>query len=477
MSTFRWWAFWRRVQYGIFSSIFLSLLALGVYFLFYYIPNSCFDNVQNDLESGVDCGGTCVRICANAVIPPEVMWVKSFQIIPGQYNAVAYIENKNAVASTPELVYTLTLYNEDEVIAERNGITILPPDSRYPIFEGRIATKDGKIPTKTTIELESAGLWLPATVGRNQFKTIDTELLSADSRPRLNAEIENTELTEANEVEVVATIFDQAGEPVTASMTKIDVFEPRSTQNIVFTWPSSIAKVVRSCEIPSDMILIVDRSGSMAADGGTPPEPLESAKKAAETFIGILRPSSLVGYLSYATTPSEPMEQNLSSDFSLVKEAIAKTEMGKNGTQYTNMGAALDVALTELTSERHREEARKVIVFLTDGDVTRPVNPETGLLDREYAANYARTISEKAKQANVTIYTIGFGDVFSTVEAVERDEDLIRDLASDPTNFYTAPTIKELEAVYQKIAGDICEEGSTRIEVITKTSTNFAPLR
>jgi hypothetical protein len=40
-----------------------------------------------------------------------------------------------------------------------------------------------------------------------------------------------------------------------------------------------------------------------------------------------------------------------------------------------------------------------------------------------------------------------------------------------------APTIAELGAVYQKIAGSICEEGPTRIEIITKTSTNFAPLQ
>jgi hypothetical protein len=152
--------------------------------------------------------------------------------------------------------------------------------------------------------------------------------------------------------------------------------------------------------------------------------------------------------------------------------------MGTDGVQYTDMGAAFDTALSELLSQRHREDARKVIVFLTDGDVTRPVNPATGLADREYAASFARTQAEKAKDQDVTIYTIGFGDFFSTTsEAVDRDVDLIRDLASEPGLFFTAPTIADLERVYQQIAGDLCEEGPTRIEVITKTSTNFTPLR
>jgi Mg-chelatase subunit ChlD len=477
MSSFRPWAFWRRVQYGAGFMAFLGMVTTLVYFFVFYNPASCFDGMQNDLEIGVDCGGSCVRICAFTVAPPEVRWANSFRIFDGQYNAVAYIENKNSVAATEKLEYTFKLYNGSEVIAERSGVTILPPNSVYPVFEGRIATKDGKIPTETKIELKTADVWQPATVGRTQFKTLDVELLSTDTRPRLNVAIENTELTDATDVEVVATIFNRAGEPVTASQTFVDDFGSRSTKDVVFTWPSSIAKTVRSCEVPSDIMLVLDRSGSMAADGGVPPEPLESAKKAAQSFIEMVRPTDQVGFLSYATLPSTPIEQTLSANAAVIKESINKTVMGTDGTQYTNMGAAIDAALIELTSTRHREDARKVIVFLTDGDVTRPLNPNTGLADREYAATFARSMAAKAKAADVTLYTIGFGDVFSTVDAVERDVALIEDLASDPANFFTAPSIAELESVYEKIAGELCEEGPTRIEVITKTSTNFAPLR
>jgi Mg-chelatase subunit ChlD len=315
-------------------------------------------------------------------------------------------------------------------------------------------------------------------VGRNQFSTLDVELLSTDTRPRLSAQIENTELTEARKVEIVATIFNRSNQPVTASQTFIDVFPSRTTREVFFTWPNSIAKTVRSCEVPSDIMLVLDRSGSMAADGGTPPEPLESAKKAAQSFIGLIRNADLVGFLSYATTPSQPIEQLLTSDLSSVSTAISGTAMGEDGVQYTNMGEAFTVAHNELTSTRHRDEARKIIVFLTDGDVTRPVNPATGEADLVYAANFALEAAAKAKADNVTVYTIGFGDFFSAENTeINRDVDLIKNLASDEASYFTAPTIADLEEVYKKIAGSLCEEGPTRIEVITKTSTNFAPLR
>lgn len=478
MSRFRPWAFWRRLQYGVGFFAFWSIAVTSIYFLFFYAQATCFDNLQNGAELGVDCGGKCVRICSFTVTPPQVVWAESFKIVDGQYNAVAYIENKNTEAATPALSYTFKLLEDGVVIAERSGLTILPPNSVYPIFEGRILTTEGREPTQTIIEIEESDMWLPASVGRNQFKTLDIDLLSTDSRPRLNVQIENTELTEARDVEVVATIFDRAGKPVTASQTFIDNFAPRSTKEIAFTWPNSIAKTVRSCEVPSDIVLVLDRSGSMAADGGTPPEPLESAKSAAKTFVRLIRNTDLVSFLSYATTPSSPIEQTLTSNLTDIEAAIQNVAMGKDGVQYTDMGAALDSALTEVTSLRHREEARKIIIFLTDGDVTRPLNPQTGLADREYAANFARTMAEKAKAANVTIYTIGFGDFFKgATDEVARDVDLIRDLASEPSLFFAAPTVTELEAVYKEIAGGLCEEGPTKIEVITKTSTNFAPLQ
>jgi Mg-chelatase subunit ChlD len=478
MSTFRPWAIYRRLQYAFGFVAVCNVLAFGVYFLFFYTAATCFDGVQNGNEIGVDCGGECVRICAFTVTPPQIVWAESFKIIDGQYNAVAYIENKNVVAATPALSYTFKLVDNGVVIAERSGTTILPPNSVYPIFEGRITTLDGREPTQTLIEIEPIELWQPATIGRTQFRTLDVQLLSTDTRPRLNVAIENTELTQARNVEVVATIFNRAGQPVTASQTFIDSFGARSTQNVVFTWPNSIAKTVRSCEVPSDIMLVLDRSGSMAADGGNPPEPLESAKQAAKSFVRLVRNTDLVGFMSYATRPSNPIEQTLTGSIATLENSIQATAMGTDGVQYTDMGAAFDTALAELTSVRHREDARKVIVFLTDGDVTRPVNPATGQADREYAASYARSMAAKAKGENVTIYTIGFGDFFSTTsEAVERDVDLIRDLASEPDLFFTAPTIADLERVYSQIAGDLCEEGPTRIEVITKTSTNFAPLR
>jgi hypothetical protein len=142
------------------------------------------------------------------------------------------------------------------------------------------------------------------------------------------------------------------------------------------------------------------------------------------------------------------------------------------------MGDAIAVAAGELRSARGRADARKVMVFMTDGDVTRPVNPQTGRPDRDYAAQYARDAAAAAREAGIIVYTIGFGNfAVSASPDVARDATLIRDLASSPEHYFAAPTAADLQSVYREIATDICEVGPARIEVIPKTADGITSVR
>ncbi|MCA9362618.1 hypothetical protein KC906_04535, partial [Candidatus Kaiserbacteria bacterium] len=228
------------------------LIGAFVYFNNFYTGPSCLDGRFNGTEDGVDCGGACVQICPAQVLPPRVVWAESFKIADGQYNVVAYVENPNQTAATPELHYTFTLKSGGAVVAERAGTTILPPNSVYPIFEGRVFTDGDADIDETLVLLDTPDLWLPASTGRDQFRASDIKLTNADERPRLDVDLENTDLRTAENVEVVATIFNERGEPVTASLTLVDKFEARHTKEIVFTWSSFIAKTAKSCILSTD---------------------------------------------------------------------------------------------------------------------------------------------------------------------------------------------------------------------------------
>jgi Mg-chelatase subunit ChlD len=460
MSMIRPWAVWRRIQYTIGFFVMMGCVSTLSYYVFFYQPGNCFDSIMNEGETGVDCGGTCVRICALSLTPPVIEWADSFKIADGQYNAVAYIQNKNAAAGTPELSYTFQLFDGDTMVAERKGTTVLPPNSEYPIFEGRIYT-NGKNVTNTKLILDPADMWVPASLGREQFQTSNLNLSGVDVKPRLDVKIENTKLTTADNVEVVATLFNEAGKAVTASQTFIDALDGRTTKDIVFTWPNPIAKTIRSCSIPSDVVIGIDLSGSMDNDGGVPPQPVTDALAAAKNFaarLGENDQASVITFGSQATTNGLLTKDHVATAKLIESLSIPPAEQ----TGYTNTPAALAATQQEFASSRHSGDARRALVLLTDGLPTAKGDTVKILEETKQAA-------KQVSDSGVAVYVIGLGKGV--------DFNFIKSLTPDVNNAFLAPTGADLDGIYKKITGSLCESGTTKIDVIAKTPTNFTPLR
>jgi Mg-chelatase subunit ChlD len=448
------WAHRRRLTILTGIGIVLMLLLVSAYFRYIYIPPDCFDGRKNGNERGEDCGGECMRICTFDTQAPEVVWVQSFRVVPGQYNAVAYVRNPNRTAGTPALPYTIRLEDENGIIAERSGTTVFVPDSVTPIFEGRIMT-ERRVPTRTTITFGDAALWLPGNTTNQQFSVIDRgAIVNADAAPRLESRVRNNGLIPMSDVEVVTTIFNAAGQPVTASRTFTD-FAPQGNANVIFTWPEPIATTVRSCEVPTDVILAIDLSGSMNNLGGVPPEPLAAVKKAAQSFVDRLGQNDRVGVVTFATNGA--FVAPLTTNFGDVSTRIAGLDIApEEEAGSTNSGSGLALALEEFASPRHNPNARKVLVLLTDGRTNEPAPaPEQFALD----------IAARLEAAQTKIFTIGIGEDLNTA--------FLQDMATDPTTFYTTVSPAQVDRIYRTITEAICEVGPARVDIIPKTNRVF----
>jgi len=457
MTIIRRWAFWRRVQYGTGFGVFGLVIFGFIYMTNFYQAPTCFDGKQNAQERGPDCGGGCSNVCAFDVQQPTVQWARSFRVTDSQYNAVAYIENNNPNEAAPEVPYTVSLYDAQGLITKREGTTILPRDSVYPIFEPRIDTQ-GRVPTQTVVALGAIDTWVQAGSGSEQFSVVSRELTGADARPRLEAKIYNNALTRVKEMEVIATIFDAQGNALTSSRTFIDDFAPRTTQTAVFTWPEPIAKTLRSCEVPTDALLAIDLSGSMNNDNDTPPEPITSVITAAEAFTSRLQQGDKAGLITFATEAI--VQDTLTSNVAKVASAISGLSIDpEEETGSTNTGDALLRGVEEFASPRHNTEARKIMVLLTDGLATAPdEDPE----------KYALAAAQKVKQQGINLFTIGLG------EGVNMD--FVTQLASSPKQSYRALSVGQVDRIYKSITAEICEDGAAIIEIIPKTNAGFSGL-
>ena len=146
-----------------------------------------------------------------------------------------------------------------------------------------------------------------------------------------------------------------------------------------------------------DIVLVLDRSGSMAQIGDNGITTLECVRTATQNLINAMRPTDMVGIVSFAgkmwqtaglthRLADATLISKLSNDktallASLDDYAIATLGEASPGNPIissTGIGKGLELAQAELLSSRHRIGAERVIVLLTDGNENMEMpSPET----------------------------------------------------------------------------------------------------
>jgi Mg-chelatase subunit ChlD len=173
---------------------------------------------------------------------------------------------------------------------------------------------------------------------------------------------------------------------------------------------------------PVDLVLVLDRSGSMASYMGTKTR-LDGAKEAAIAVINVLMSYDRVAVVSFDNLASINIQ--LTSDFEKAKNEIQKITTG--GT--TSFGAGLSSAINELKSRGSKDHIW-AIIFMSDGwhNTDPPPDP--------YVA--------ECKNLGVPIYTVGLGQYPTDV-----NEQLLKWMASETGGKYLfAPSLYDLQNIF-----------------------------
>jgi len=246
------WASKRKVFY-------LAIVAVVVLFFIYltirpYLNQAptCFDGRQNGTETGIDCGGSCQIACTLQVDKISVLWSRAFEVVPGRYNAVVYLENHNKDTVINSIGYRFRFADKNNVyIGKREGTTYIPPSGKFAIFEPAIDLGNS-VPVYTTFEFTQTPTWITVSEEKaNQLKILvsDIKLENEDSSPKLSATVKNNSLFQIPEVNIVAILYDEKGNAVSASKTYLDVLNGEETRTINFTWPEAFTDKVVVKEI------------------------------------------------------------------------------------------------------------------------------------------------------------------------------------------------------------------------------------
>lgn len=447
---------WSTRRKAVYSSIILGVLVLvtlGVFLIWYYEPPTCFDSKKNGDETGVDCGGTCTLLCHSDALSPIILWQRVFKVSPGVYNVVAYVQNPNVNSEVKKAPYTFSVFNSrGTLLAKRSGTTFIPPNKKFAVFEGALTISSG-VPTRVVFEFNEPLVWKISARETPEIVVKSAELIKADSTPRIDAILQNNSIIDARNVEAVVIVSDEKGNALGSSKTVVEKIPKSSEATVVFTWPAPFEAETSVCKRPVDVVLVIDRSGSMDDDKQNPPQPLTDVKDAALVFVDELAPEDRAGLVSFGTTATNPPDKTLTADLSSLKDVIRKIMVILNGEQNTNIGEGIVRAHDELSSFRHNSDSGKVIVLLTDGVATHPQKAD----DELFPEKYAEFEASAAKRDNINIFTIGLGN--------KVNNDFLKRISSGSEFNFSTGSSENLSSIYKQIASEICKKGPVIIEI------------
>jgi len=243
------WARRRQIVYGSLLVGILGLIIIFIVFISTREVPTCFDGVRNQGETAVDKGGPCHILDERFLQKEAILWTRPFKVRDGFYNAVAYIENPNPQAGSPEVTYQFRLYDKDGIlITERVGQTPLYPNKVFPVFESRMNVGN-RVPVRATFDFLEPIVWKRMEDDARGLHIQNPQLTATGEAPRVDAEIHNTTLKTFRNVIIVATVFDKEGNAVNASRTLIPRLEPNAIQSIAFTWPGAFERTIAKFDI------------------------------------------------------------------------------------------------------------------------------------------------------------------------------------------------------------------------------------
>jgi hypothetical protein len=246
------WALQRQFFYIAVLVLFFSIFGFLIYNSLSEEEPTCTDGLKNGIETGVDCGGTCAIACTATADNIAVLWSRSFKVVPGRYNAVAYLENHNKNLAIKKIKYSFRFADQNNIyLGRREGVAYIPPGRKFAIFERGIELNTS-VPVYTTFSFTEAPIWVTVDEEKiNQLQLLISEinLIDEDTTPHLSTTIKNNSLFSIPQINIVVVLFDDKHNAISASSTYIDELKGEETKVLDFTWPEPFSTKVVTKEI------------------------------------------------------------------------------------------------------------------------------------------------------------------------------------------------------------------------------------
>jgi len=227
----------KRLVIALIYLLLLGVVGLLIYALRVPAAPSCFDHIQNQNETGVDCGGSC-KSC-EAVKGLTVYEAKVFSTKEGFADVFAEVRNTNIDYGIHEFQYTFELYDRDDaLITSKNGITYILPNSRKFIIEQAIATT--RLPVKVKFLLRKTQFEEVKHYIKPRLNIINpsSKIVSSDQGGVLAVQgtVANQSSYNLDKVVIAIRLKDELGQTVAVNKHEVRTLEPSAYRFFQVQW-------------------------------------------------------------------------------------------------------------------------------------------------------------------------------------------------------------------------------------------------
>ena len=227
----------KQLLYGGFYLIFWVIIIGFIYLTFFKSIPTCFDQVENQTETDIDCGGVCGSCAIHQAKQPKVLDSLYLVGANNQLLVLAQLQNPNSLVSISKIPYRAILFdkNNQALGMFKSTANLYIGESRWVSFVGEVPDP-AKI-SSLKIELDPAifndqKLEAPIIRIQNDKKTIN------GTDWGIEAEVLNPNPFLIKNITILSLMRDQTDLIKTASQTFITELKGFETQKILLKFPN-----------------------------------------------------------------------------------------------------------------------------------------------------------------------------------------------------------------------------------------------
>lgn len=246
-----------RARKKLFFSFLVLAACVAIFLILYFIYRpeaTCFDGRENQGEEGVDCGGPCQKCVVN---PSNlvVLWSRAFEISDGVYDVAALVENPNLLYGMPLFKYTFKIYSPTSVLlAIKEGNSFFNPAEKFVLVATGIKVDKEEV-FRSFVEIEYLSDW-QYTGEKKSSITVSGKDFTNSPFASLRAKLTNSNIFTLKDVQLSVVLYNNEGNAVGVSSSKLSSIIGEGSEEVVFTWPWPFEKEPSSSQIFARVYLL-----------------------------------------------------------------------------------------------------------------------------------------------------------------------------------------------------------------------------